>query len=435
MSQQVSALRPSRPRTVLVAALIISLSTLGLVMSPGAARAQKPSAPASAVLTWNDFAADLIVNTEHKLQPESYVYMAYTQAAVYDAVVAVSGHFPAYLPGLAHRPHASVDAAVAAAAHRILTHYFPDQLTALDARYQAALTSIPDGPAEDSGVALGTRSADRILAARADDGFGDIETYTPAPGPGVWAPTPPAFLPAQTPQLATMTPFTFDPASRFRPGSPPALGSPAWATAFNEVKDLGSEGSATRTADQTATARFWLGNVVLMYNEALRGLASSHALDAVHAARLLVTGAVVGADALIACFDAKYHYGFWRPVTAIRAADTDGNEATSVDPTWTPLLVTPNHPEYPSAHGCISSAQAAVVAGFLGTSNVGIELHSSATGTMRHFDTVSDWLTSVGNGRIWAGIHYRFSTDAGVELGTAVARNALSHGFLAAEDD
>jgi len=433
MSRQVFVLRQSRSRVLLAVALVVSLSTLGLVLSPGSARAQKPEAPASAVLAWNGFAVDLIVNTEHKLQPESYVYMAYTQAAVYDAVVAVSGHFPAYLPGLAHRPHASVDAAVAAAAHRVLAHYFPDQLTALDTRYQSALAAVADGPQKDSGISVGLRAADAVLAARAGDGFQDVVTYPTTPGPGLWVPTPPAFLAAQTPQLATMTPFTFPTASDFRPGPPPALGSAAWAAGYNEVKALGSEGSTSRTPEQTATARFWLGNVALMYNEALRGLAASHGLDAVHAARLLVTGDMLGADALIACFDAKYHYGFWRPVTAIRAGDTDQNADTAADPAWTPLVVTPNHPEYPSAHGCVSAAQAVVVADFLGTSTVDIDLHSSATGTVRPFATVSDWLGSVGNGRVWGGIHYRFSTDAGVQLGTSVARNALSHGFLAGE--
>ena len=406
------------------------LVALGTALVPSAQADRREPAPADAVLSWNSFAINLIVGVEKKQQPESFVYMAYTQAAVYDAVVAVRGGLPAYLPGLAHRPHASVDAAVAAASYGVLSHFFPDQQSSLDGQYATALAGVPAGDARDQGVALGGKAAHAVLAARADDGFTRTVTFTPTPGPGVWQPTPPGFLPAQTPQLATMRPFLLTSASQFRPPPPPALDSDLWARDFNEVKDVGSVSSPTRTTDETATAQYWVGNVVIMYNRLYRALATSHHLDARDTARLLVAGDMVGADALIACMDAKYYYGFWRPVTAIRAGDTDGRADTAADPTWTPLITTPNHPEYPSNHGCISAAAATITASFLGTDDVSVDLFSTATGTTRHFDTASDWLTSVGNGRVWGGIHYRFSTNAGVGLGATVADYALANSFL-----
>lgn len=387
------------------------------------AQAHRPDpAPADAVLSWNSYAVSLVVGVEKRQQPESFVYLAYTQAAVYDAVVAVRGGLAAYLPGSPHRPHASVDAAVAAAAYGVLVHYFPDQQSALQGQYAASLAGVPDDDAKDDGVEVGGRAAAAVLAARADDGFTRTVTYAPAPGPGVWQPTPPGLLPAQTPQLGTMRPFLLDSADQLRPAPPPALDSDRWAQDYHEVADLGSLQSTTRTADQTATAQYWVGNVVVMYNRLYRELAVSHHLDARSAARLLLAGDMVGADALIACMEAKYHYGLWRPVTAIRAGDTDGRGDTAADATWTPLLTTPNHPEYPSNHGCISAATAAVTASFLRTSEVSVDLFSTASATSRHFATVSDWLASVGDGRVWGGIHYRFSTDTGVALGAAVAQ-------------
>ena len=415
----------------------VTASLVGLSTAPvPSAQASRP-APASAdvVLSWNSFAVNLIVGVEKRQQPESFVFMAYTQAAVYDAVVGVRGGMPAYLPGLAHRPHASVAAAVAAAAYGVLSHYFPDQQSALDGQYKASLAGVPADDAMVAGVALGARAADAVLAARAEDGFTRTVTYTPTPGPGVWQATPPAFLPAQTPQLATMRPFLLASEAQFRSPPPPALDSDLWAQDENEVKAVGSRTSLTRTAEQTATAQFWVGNVVIMYNQLYRQLAVSRHLDARSAARLLVAGDMVGADALIACMDAKYHYGFWRPVTAIRAGDTDGRSDTTGDPSWTPLIPTPNHPEYPSNHGCVTAAAAAITASFLGTEDVSVDLFSTATTTTRHVNTVSDWLTSVANGRVWGGIHYRFSTDAGVRLGATVAQYDLTNSFLATDSD
>jgi hypothetical protein len=413
----------------------VCLAALGAAPARSAQASKPAPAPAHAVLSWNAFAVNLIVGAEKKQPPEAFVYATYTQAAVYDAVVAIRGGMPAYLPGLRHRPHASVDAAVAAAAYGVLSHFFPDQQSVLNAEYATSLADVPVGEAKDSGVALGAGAADVVLAARSDDGFTRTVTYPPAIGVGLWQPTPPAFLPAQAPQLATMRPFLLASAAQFRPPPPPALNSDVWAQDYNEVKNLGSVTSLTRTAEQTATARFWTGHGLTMYNQLFRQLATSHQLDAAKTARLLVAEDMVSADAFIACFDAKYHYGLWRPVTAIRAGDTDGRQDTAADPTWTPVITTPNHPEYPSNHGCGSAATAAVTASFLGTEDVSVDLFSPATTTTRHFDTVADWLTSVANGRIWGGIHYRFSTDAGVHLGQDVAQYDLTNSFLATDSD
>jgi hypothetical protein len=439
MPTTVSSSRPvswtSRLAVGGVAGAMICLATWASSPLPSARANGRAPSPAGVVLSWNAFAVDLVTGTETKQPPEAFVYLAYTQAAVYDAVVGIRGGMPAYLPGLAHRPHASVDAAVAAAAYGVLAHSFPDQQSKLDAQYAASLAGVPAGRARDQGLALGARAAAAVLTARADDGFTRSVTYTPTSGPGAWQPTPPALLPAAAPQMATMRPFLLTSAAQFRPPPPPALDSDLWARDYGEVRQLGSSTSLLRTADQTATARFWAGHPTVMYNRLYRDLAVAHDLDAPRAARLLVAGDMVAADALIACADAKYHYGFWRPVTAIRAGNTDGRTVTTADPTWTSLITTPDHPELLSNHGCASSSTALVTASFLGTQDVDVDLFSTATATTRHLSTVSDWLASVANGRVWGGLHYRFSTGTGVSLGDDVATYDLANSFLAEDDD
>src|SRR5581483_8374371 len=221
-------------------------------------------------------------------------------------------------------------------------------------------------PGKAKGVAVGKAAADDIVALRSHDGR-NAPVATPygtgplVPGRWVFAPAPSAQS-AQTPWVAFMQPFLLDSASQFRPGPPPSLSSAQWATEFNEVKAYGAANSAVRTPEQTAIAEFWNANVINADNQAMRDLATSHDLDLVDTARLLAMGDLVGTDALIACFDSKYTYTFWRPVTAIQNGTIDGNPETTADPTWAPLLTTPNHPEYPAAHGCATAAVAHVFA-------------------------------------------------------------------------
>ena len=232
-----------------------------------------------------------------------------------------------------------------------------------------------------------------------------------------------------------MRTFAIDSADRFRPGGPPALSSQKWARDYNEVKEIGSSTSTTRTAEQTLAARFWAEPPVQQARGSFRKLVLDHELDVADAARFMAMVSVTYADALIACFDAKYHYKFWRPITAIRAGDTDGNDATVGDPSWSTLLAaTPNHPEYPSAHSCVTPAGGLVVARFLGTPKIEFTVPSLTGLGDRHFSRARDLEYEVSNARVWGGIHYRSAVEDGVEIGKKTANQVLAHHFKRSND-
>jgi PAP2 superfamily len=414
--------RRSRARLTLIA--FAALAALAL------APAARADGPPTSVIAWNTIAQRVIVTVGGAPPPASAPLFAYTQAAVYDAVVAIDGHAVPYAPPLRPRRHASIDAAVATATHDVLVHYFPAQTAALDADLTAALAAIPGGRAKDAGIAVGQAAAAQIVALRQGDGFGvDIGFVMPPPAPGVWQ--LPAGVAPLTPWMSKLRPFIMNSPDQFRPGPPSALSSRTWARDFNEVKAVGGTTSTVRTPEQTTIAKFWTTPAGSQWNAALGQVALSHGLGADGTARLLAMGATVGADALVACFDAKYHYLFWRPVYAIPLGDTDGNPATVGDPTWTPLVATPNHPEYPSAHGCYSGSQTEVLRGFFGTRHIGIDMSSIVTPTMpvRHFDTTDQVITEVENARVWGGIHYRNSTLVGARIGREVARWDMARAF------
>jgi hypothetical protein len=343
----------------------------------------------------------------------------------------------------------SADAAVTEAAYRVLVHYFPAREPDLTALHDAALAAIPGGPAKRIGITYGGLAASTVLRDRAGDGMQTpIASTSPfltlPPGPGVWRLTPSAYAAPQTPWMANVRPFLLKSADQFQPSPPPAPSSPEWVAAFDEIKSLGAATSTTRTADQTATALFWTANVVRQYNSLARSIATRMSLDVPQTTRLLAMTNEVGADAMIAMMNAKYHYVFWRPVTAIDPTSAtndgfgpvlgfdDGNPATVEQPGWRPLVATPNHPEYPSAHSTISSAIAEVLTRFLGTDAINVDVQGTPSFTMtRHFATADDLRAEVGDARIWAGVHYRFSVQAGSTLGRQVAGYDLSHGFRA----
>jgi len=362
---------------------------------------------------------------------EGHVIFGYASIAVYDAVVAVRHKYAPLAIRTTVARGASAEAAVAAAAHRIYEHYLPAQeTTILDPAYDASLASIPDGKPKTDGVAVGLRVANALIALRADDGFRADVGYKPPtpPGPGDWIPTAP--VPPIGTYLGQMRPFALESADQFRPDGPPSLGSRRWARQYNEVKEIGSRTSTTRKDWQTQAALFWGEAPVQQAHLALRGVITQHELDVVQAARMVAMVSVAYADGAIACFDAKYAYEFWRPITAIRAGDTDGNDATTVDPTWTPLLpATPNHPEYPSAHSCITPAGGRVAARFLGTQAIDLTIPSLGTLGDRRFASVDDLQEEVANARIWGGVHYRTSVEDGVRLGKRVLDHVLSHNF------
>jgi hypothetical protein len=416
---------------------LISLALLAaaaVALGGGAAMSSahsQPSGPPDTYITNWDAVGSQAFTAAGLTPPDGFVISAYVGIAVYDSVVAIDGGYRPFAVDVDAPRGASAQAAVAAAAHRILVHYLPAQApTILDPAYTASLATIPGGKAKTDGIAVGEEVADLLIAQRADDGFRAPVTYTPPnpPIPGVWIPTAPT--PPIAPYAGLMRPFSLDSSDQFRPDGPPALGSKKWARDYNEVKEIGSSTSTTRTAEQTVAARFWGEAPVQQAHGSFRKFVLDHGLDVVNAARFMAMVSVVEADAIIACFDAKYHYTFWRPITAIRAGDTDGNPATVGDPTWSTLLpATPNHPEYPSAHSCVTPAGGRAIARFLGTKKIDFTVPSLTGLGDRHFDRLRDLQYEVSNARIWGGIHYRTSIEDGIKIAKKTANQVLAHHF------
>jgi hypothetical protein len=420
--------------TAVSAGVVAIPAILAGTLSP-AARA-RPVAP-GAVLAWNQIAVrtDLAAGQTNQ---EGVLHLAYVQAAVFDAVDAVDGGYRPYVGQLRAHGVASGDAAVAAAAHRVLVTQFADQATALDADYATALAAIPDGPAKARGIAVGERAAADLFHARASDGFGATVPYTFGSGPGVWIlPTDNPLTTPATPWVAKMRPFVLRTAGQFRSGPPPALTSAAYTRSYRETKAYGSAASSVRSPEQTDTALFWgLGRPDAQYNEGIRGIIASAGLNRIQAARALALANLVTADAYIACFDAKYAYSAWRPYTAIRAGDTDGNPATIADPAWTPLVKTPNHPEYPANHACVTTSYAKTIDYLLGRRHFTLTVSGVPASTeTRSYTSSAQLITEIANARVWGGVHFRFSTTAGTAIGIAVARYDYRHALQRVRDD
>jgi hypothetical protein len=420
--------------------------TVGVV-GPGASPARRGATAISpqTALDWNLIAVNTVRSatlSPAKAQIEGTIYMAYVQAAEYNAVATISGRYVPYRTQLFRIAGASPRAAVAAAAYTTLAYYFPTLASSLVATYNdylnVTLASLPE-KAKLAGIAVGTVAASQLIASRWGDGRDAPVTTAFGVGaqpPGTWvfAP-PPSVQSAQTPWVGAMKPFMLDRVDQFRAPAPPSITSHEYADAFSEVAVMGSATSTARTPAQTATAQFWNANTISQYNQVFREVATNHGFDLVDTVRLLAMGDMVAADAGMACMDSKYHYLYWRPVTAIRNANLDGNDATTVNTTWSPLLTTPNHPEYPSAHGCVTSAVTAVLASALKTQTINIDVPGATGGgtaltTSQHFNTTQDLLQNVADARVWAGLHYRFSTAAGVEIGRQVSQWDIQHNFL-----
>lgn len=400
------------------------------VAQPTTASGPHTSRMDSYVSAWDEVGSEAF--TAAALTPaEGHLIFGYAGIAVYDAVVAVRrSHEPFAIRTTAPR-RASARAAVVAAAHRVYEHYLPEQeATILDPAYVASLATIPSGRAKRDGIAVGRRVANALIALRADDGFradGGYEPPTP-PSPGDWVPS--ATTPAIGTYLPRMRPFALAAANQFRPDGPPALRSRRWARDFNQVKRIGSATSTTRTERQTEAALFWAEPPVQQSHLALRGVIAQHRLNVVQAARLMAMASVAYADATIACYDAKYHYEFWRPLNAIPAGDTDGNARTVGDPTWMPLLpATPNHPEYPSAHSCITPAGFRALAAFLGTRRIDLTMPSLTGLGDRQFPTIKALTRQVGRARIWGGIHFRTAVKDGIGIARRTAGEVLDDNF------
>jgi hypothetical protein len=385
------------------------------------------SASADAVTHWNEIATR-VTTPPVKSLPSPYQSRIYaiTHAAIHDALNAIDRRYRPY--ALSSRPDlgASPEAAVATAAYRVLIHEVPDQQTTLDAEYQAALSSIPDGEAKSRGVLIGEAAAGAILALRSDDGSTDQVPYTPGTEPGDWRPTPPGFLPALLPGWGYVTPFALRTGSQFRPAPSVYfnLTSKAYTREYEEVRSIGQAGSTTRSEEQSEIARFWYESSPPGWNRIARNVAAEQGLDLWSNARLFGLVNLALADGYISSFEAKYFYNFWRPVTAIRAADTDGNPRTIADPEWASFLVTPPIPDNSSGHAVAGAAVAEVLARFFDNDNIYFTATSGAPfpGITRSFSSFSQAAQENADSRVYAGIHFRSATRDGLRQGSKIGR-------------
>jgi len=358
---------------------------------------------------------------------------AMMHAAIYDAVNSIERTHHSYfvqLHGVSSR--ASREAAAAAAAHEVLIALYPDFQSTLDTELQQSLDQVPDGRHKGEGIAIGQRVADEIVALRSADG----SSVQPAPfvfknAPGDFQSTPPNFPKPQFTEWSKVTPFALQQAGQFRPDPPPALNSSTYTEAFNEVKSFGIARSATATTDEALRGRFWNGAIQNYWNEIAQTAALAQNLTTAQSARLFALLNLTFADGMIAFYDAKYTYDFWRPVTAIRAADRDGNPDTAADPNWLPEVdkTTPD-PSYPGAHAVIATAGALVLGSFFGTDQFRFNVTSEVlAGVQRSFTAFSAAAEEATFSRIFAGVHFRTDLIAGQQLGTDIA-NFIVGNFL-----
>jgi len=395
-------------------------TALGLVVALLAV----PPSRADAITDWNIVAGEIINAAEMPTPPANRV-MAIVHTAAFEAANAIAHRYPAPLLKLEAAKGASVDAAIAAAFDLALAQLVPAQKPAIEDAYKKFTAKIADGPAKDAGVATGIAAATQLLALRAADGASTQEAYRPYTTAGVYVPTT---VPA-VPQWPGRNPcWNMTSASQFRPGPPPALSSALWARDYNEIKAVGAKLSATRTAEQTAMARFWEATRPTIYHGVVRSVAGMPGRDVLQNARLFAVATQAADDAIVAVFDGKYTYAFWRPITAIRNGDIDGNDATERDPSWRPFIETPMHPEYPCAHCIVAAAFGEVLRAEIGAGPVPTLTTTSPTAdnVARSWTSIEAFVQEVGNARIYDGVHFRNSTEVGAAMGQKIGALAVA---------
>lgn len=394
-----------------------------LLRAMAAALFSATTAVADVVTDWNARAGEIITAAGLGTPPANRV-MAIMHTAAYEAANAITQRYPAIGARLEAAPGASVDAAIAAAHRATLTRLVPSQQAAIDSAYQAALARIADGVPKSAGIAVGESAAATVLALRADDGAAAQETYRPHTSAGAYVPT---VVPV-VPQWPQRKPWLMSSPAQFRPGPPPPLPSERWARDYNEIKAVGGKRSTNRSAEQTAIARFWEATLPPIYHGLVRSVAAMPGRDVTRNARLFAAVTQASDDALVAVFDAKYHYGFWRPVTAIRNGDIDGNDATERDSSWMPFIDTPMHPEYPCAHCIVAAAIGVVLQAEIGNGPQPTltTTSSTANGAARTWSSIDAFVQEVGNARVFDGVHYRFSTEVGAAMGRQIGALAVA---------
>jgi hypothetical protein len=383
------------------------------------------------VLVWNQHAIDELIGTQGA---GAIQYLAPVHGAMYDAVNAIDGGYQPYLIGARARSTFSKDAAAAAAAYQVLRWLLPGRATQLEGYYNESLAVIPDGPSEEAGIGVGMAAAKAMIGRRHNDGRPGTPSFTTAlftvgSDPGDWRPFAVGLAGNNFKWIGDMDPWLVPKASMFATDGPLRLGSAQYAVEFDQVKSLGAATGSIRTPDQTAMALFWGDNAFAMWTRILRQLSDSQDLSIAENARLFAMAYLTAADAQIACFEDKERWGFWRPQTAIRLADQDGNAATVADPNWTSLLSNPPYPDHPSGHNCVSSSIVETLKDFFGTNQMSFSATHSTLGITRSFTTFSQAIEEIKLARVYSGIHF-FTADAqGATLGKQVAEFRQEHFF------
>ena len=415
---------------VLAAALFAT--TLGGI-GAGAAPARAAADPA-VIPYWNAVAVDVIVVDAGKANAEAFIWYAFEQAAVYNAVVGITGRYEPYKWDPDPPEVASPEASAATAAFRVLLEYFPASEAKLKAAYETSLDGIPDGDPKEGGIRFGERAAARIIRLRTDDGrFADVPFEIPL-APGVWRPAAPTFTPFFDPWLAKMRPLLLRSNSQFRPDGPPALTSKRYTRDFKEVKELGSLEGSQRTPEQTETALFFSDIGVGPLQAALRDLVTRREMNISDAARLFAATDLSIADGVVSSWDSKLHFGFWRPQTAIHRARRDDNPHTAASADWMPLIPTPPYPDYTSGLSAVIGSASRALAGVLGTNRIDLRITSAAAGVTRHYEFAGQINRDVIDARVWAGIHFRTADVDGNAQGKEVGDWALDHYFQPLDD-
>lgn len=383
-----------------------------------------PKLYADTVTNWNTTAINIIGNA---IKPPDMANRAaaLVQTSVYSAVNSINKRYPTTEPTVDAPAGASVDAAIAAANRRILSKLIPKSAATIDEAYNKAISSILEGKARDAGITVGEQAADAVLAMRAKDKVGVPEAYRPATTPGAYLPT---VIPVASTWSANRLPWTLTSADQFRPSAPPALNSAEWAADYNEIKEIGAHNSKTRTPEQSSAAQFWVSTSPMIFQPIIRSMTRQEGRDLTRNARLFAMATQAIDDSIIAVFEAKYHYSYWRPMTAIRNGDMDDNDATERVANWKPMINNPMHPEYPCAHCIVASAIGDTLKADLGSDPVPVLSTSSTTadGATRSWDTIDAFVQEVSNARVWEGVHYRSSTEVGTEMGRKVSEQVVA---------
>jgi hypothetical protein len=419
-----------------VSAILFGAMLIGA--TPAAGAKPTPADDATIITTWNEIAVNIITRPVaaggRGANGESFIWYGFVHAAMYNAVVGITREYELYNWQVRGPMPASPEAAAAAAAHRVLMTYFGGNAAiaaSLELALATSLGQIPDGVAEDQGVRYGERAADRLIDLRADDGrFAPIVFNPPQPpAPGVWRPTPPANAAFFDPWLGQLEPLLLDSPTQFRPGPPPAIASDLYVAEFDEVRDYGAKTGSLRTPDQTQLALFVNDIPVVPIQTALRDLVTRRGLDISDSARLFAAVDMSIADTIIATWDGKFVYGWWRPITAIREANTDGNPLTTGVPGWEPLINTPPYPDWPSGLSGVVGAISATLTRLNADGRIDLTITSPALGITRHYDDGNVLQQDVIKARVWSGIHFHTADEVGAAMGIDIGNWVLDHYF------